>query len=51
MDFCFRDSIRLNLLGSAFRRNVTAGDVKVGNEVIPSGAFAVSLPLHAHGIA
>ena len=48
MDLCLRDSIRINLLGSAFRRNVSGGDVKVGNEVIPSGAFAVSLPPSTH---
>ncbi|KAL9112667.1 MAG: hypothetical protein Q9187_007731 [Circinaria calcarea] len=40
MDLCLRDSIRINLLGSAFRRNMSAKDIQVGSEIIPSGAFA-----------
>jgi cytochrome P450 len=38
---CLRDSIRLQLLGTAFRRNISGKDIPtgVGNEVIPPGAF------------
>ncbi|RDL36450.1 Cytochrome P450 [Venustampulla echinocandica] len=39
LDCCLKDSIRLQLLGTMYRRHVGIGDVKVGNEVIPSGAF------------
>ncbi|EHL02728.1 putative Obtusifoliol 14-alpha demethylase [Glarea lozoyensis 74030] len=39
LDYCLRDSIRLQLLGTMYRRNIDDGDVKIGNEVIPSGAF------------
>jgi cytochrome P450 len=40
VDMCLRDSIRLNLLGTAFRRNVSGRDVPIGNgEVIPPNAF------------
>jgi hypothetical protein len=41
LDYCLRDSIRLQLLGTMYRRNIDDGDVKIGNEVIPSGAFIV----------
>lgn len=39
MDLCLRDSIRLQALGTAFRRNISGRDVVVGDEVIPNGAF------------
>ena len=39
LDFCLRDSIRIQLLGTAFRRNISGKDVQIGNEVIPPGAF------------
>ncbi len=39
LDLCLKDSIRLQLLGAAFRRNISGRDVAVGNEVIPNGAF------------
>lgn len=42
IDICLRECIRLQLLGAAIRRNVSGKDVKVGNEIIPNGAFAVS---------
>ena len=41
LDHCLKDSIRLQLPGTMFRRNISAEDVKIGNEVIPSGAFVV----------
>ncbi|EON68791.1 hypothetical protein W97_08049 [Coniosporium apollinis CBS 100218] len=40
LDMCLRDSIRLQLLGTAFRRNVSGHAIKIGTEVIPNGAFA-----------
>lgn len=41
IDMCLRDSIRLNLLGTAFRRNTSGRAIPTGNgdEVIPPDAF------------
>lgn len=39
LDMCLRDSIRLQALGTAFRRNVSGHAIKIGTEVIPNGAF------------
>jgi len=36
---CLKDSIRLQLLGAGFRRNISGKDIQLGNEVIPNGAF------------
>lgn len=43
IDLCLRDSIRLQLLGSAFRRNLSGKDIALGDQVIPNGACVVSL--------
>ncbi|PQE04899.1 cytochrome P450 6A1 protein [Rutstroemia sp. NJR-2017a BBW] len=43
LECCLKDSIRLQLLGTMYRRNIDIGDVKIGNEIIPSGAFVVSI--------
>ncbi|RYO88763.1 hypothetical protein DL766_005187 [Monosporascus sp. MC13-8B] len=42
IDLCLRESIRMNLPGTAFRKNVSSRDIPVGSagEVIPAGAFA-----------
>ena len=37
------ETIRLQLQGVLFRKNISGTDVKVGGEVIPAGAFVVSL--------
>ena len=42
-DLCLRESIRLQLLGTAFRRNTSGKDVALGDQVIPNGACVVSL--------
>jgi cytochrome P450 len=39
IDLCLRDSIRLQLVGSAFRRNTSGHDVKIGDAIIPSGYY------------
>ena len=39
LDLCLKDSIRLQLLGTGFRRNITDKDIHIGDEVIPPGAF------------
>lgn len=41
IDTCLRESIRLNTLGTGFRRNTTGKPIPTGNgnEVIPNGAF------------
>ena len=43
LDMCLRDSIRLQLRGTAFRKNISGADVQVGDEIIPNGAFVVRL--------
>ncbi|KAF2868144.1 cytochrome P450 [Massariosphaeria phaeospora] len=41
VDMCLRDSIRLNLLGTTFRKNISGKPIPTGNgtEVIPTDAF------------
>jgi cytochrome P450 len=39
LEACLRDSIRLQLLGTGFRRNVSGKDLRIGDEIIPDGAF------------
>ena len=41
LDLCLRDSIRLQMLGTAFRKNVSGKPIPTGHgdEVIPPGAF------------
>lgn len=42
LDLCLRDSIRLQMLGTAFRKNASGKPIPTGHgdEVIPPGAFA-----------
>lgn len=49
-DLCLREAIRLNLLGTAFRRNVSGKPIPTGNgnEVIPPDAFVVYATADAH---
>lgn len=40
IDLCLKDSIRLQLVGSAFRKNISGRELSVGTgEVVPPGAF------------
>ena len=39
LEGCVRDSIRLQLLGTAFRRNVSGKALHIGDEIVPDGAF------------
>jgi len=40
LDLCLKDSIRLQLLGSALRKNISGKEIELGNgEVIPPDAF------------
>ncbi|KAK3327772.1 cytochrome P450 6A1 [Cercophora scortea] len=43
IDLCFREEIRHQTVGTAFRRNISGGDVPVGKtgDVIPKDAFVV----------
>jgi cytochrome P450 len=43
VDLCLRESIRFQLVGTAFRKNVSGRDVPIGatGEVVPRGAFAI----------
>ncbi|KAK7741914.1 hypothetical protein SLS62_010891 [Diatrype stigma] len=45
VDLCLRESIRLGLPGTGFRKNVSGRDIPIGatGEVIPHGAFAAYL--------
>lgn len=40
LDLCLRDSIRLQSIATAFRRNITDKPVLIGKEQIPPGAYA-----------
>ena len=42
LDCCLKDSIRLQLLGTAFRQNVGGENIQIGDEIIPPGTFVVS---------
>jgi len=50
IDLSLRDSIRLGLTGTDYRKNVGDGDVQIGKtgEVIPKGAYAVFLVDNVH---
>lgn len=49
IDLCLRDSIRINTLGTAFRKNISGKDVPIGNgEVIPPGSFATYATADVH---
>jgi len=42
VDICLKESIRLQLSGAAFRRNVAGKEIRINDkEVIPPGAFVV----------
>ncbi|KAI5920084.1 cytochrome P450 6A1 [Camillea tinctor] len=45
VDLCLRESIRLSMAGTAFRKNMSGHDIPIGStgEVIPNGAFAAYL--------
>jgi cytochrome P450 len=43
IDMVLTETIRLQLQGVLFRKNVGGSDIKVGDEIIPNGAFVVSL--------
>lgn len=44
IDLCLRECIRFQLVGTAFRKNISGKDIPIGNggEVVPRDAFAVS---------
>lgn len=53
VEICLRESLRLNVSGTAMRRNIGGKDIKIPgtNQIIPAGAFAVSqLPLRIRHI-
>jgi hypothetical protein len=43
IDLSLRESIRFQLVGTAFRRNISGQDIPIGDEIIPNGAFVVRL--------
>jgi cytochrome P450 len=50
VDLCLRDSIRLSLLGTAMRRNISGKALPIGDgdEVIPPGAFVTYATADIH---
>jgi cytochrome P450 len=50
IDMCLRESIRIQLLGTAFRKNISANAIPtgMGDEVIPSGAYVTYAIADAH---
>jgi hypothetical protein len=50
LDLCLRETIRLQLVGTMYRRNISNSDVVIGTEVIPSGAFAVCSYVFSSGM-
>jgi hypothetical protein len=42
LDCCLKDSIRLQLLSTAFRQNICAEDIQIEDEIVSTGAFMVS---------
>ncbi|KAF2123378.1 cytochrome P450 [Dothidotthia symphoricarpi CBS 119687] len=50
IDLCLRESIRLNLLGATFRKNLSGRAIPTGtgDEVIPPGAFVAYAIADAH---
>jgi hypothetical protein len=45
LDCCLKDSIRLQSLGTAFRKNIGGENIRIGDEIIPPGTFIVSFGL------
>ncbi|KAG8984704.1 hypothetical protein FRB94_005877 [Tulasnella sp. JGI-2019a] len=47
LELCSRETLRLHAQGTTLRRNIASEDIKIGNEVIPSGAlvFMHSTPI------
>jgi len=45
---CFRETIRLQTVGSIIRKNSSGHDLAIGNEVIPNGAYATYHLFDAH---
>ena len=45
LDCCLRDGIRLQLLGVAFRKNISDDNIHIGGEIVPPGTFMVSKAL------
>jgi cytochrome P450 len=41
LDMCLKETIRLHLHGALLRRNISETDIKIGEEIIPAGAFVV----------
>ena len=45
LDCCLRDGIRLQLLGVAFRKNISDDNIHIGGKIVPPGTFMVSRAL------
>lgn len=50
IDLCLKDSIRLQMSGTAFRNNISDRDIPIGKhgEVIPAGGFVTFAPGEMH---
>ncbi len=47
IDICLRETIRFQLVGTAFRKNLSGRDLPIGEtkEIIPKDAFTVGTPV------
>lgn len=45
IDLCLRETIRLTMVGTAFRKNICGRDVPIGNtgEIVPKDAYSVGI--------
>ncbi|KAL1302876.1 hypothetical protein AAFC00_003204 [Neodothiora populina] len=41
LELCLRDSIRIQMVGAAFRKNISGKPVKVGDTLVPDGSCAM----------
>lgn len=48
MDLCFRETLRLQTVGTIIRKNSSGHDIPIGNEIIPNGSYATYHICDAH---
>jgi cytochrome P450 len=48
IELCLKDSIRLQIVGTSMRRNVSGHTIKLGDTLVPDGAFVTYPFADAH---
>lgn len=48
MDYCFRETLRLQTVGSIIRKNSSGHDIPINDQVIPNGSYATYHIFDAH---